>query len=314
MEEPIPNVLVIGAGAPARHIGEALRHCGVRVDFVQELKSLLNDGAPCPVGTHIAAGSDLVLFAVDPDDTLESAMLLQRLLPKATPVVALQPGIRRLAWAAHAAPQLRWIRCVMAFDPAQLAQPQGATRRRRKLCLSDTPQTRLWRPRFECAGFEVELCTDMQSVQWGHLLLQLSALLVLASGLEYKQMLATRAWRLRYARLLDEALGLLAGTAIEPRNLLGVPWRTVPMMLRLNDALFSWLAARHLAGRGEGLPDLSCADEKSLELAVDATCGEIMRLAVGLGADAPRTVDLAEQLMVIARQQTEDRRLVTTEW
>ncbi|MCY1381976.1 hypothetical protein D9M69_699500 [compost metagenome] len=86
------------------------------------------------------------------------------------------------------------------------------------------------------------------------------------------------------------------------------------MMLRLNDALFSWLAARHLTGRGEGLSDLSCADEKSLELAIDATCGEIMRLAVGLGADAPRTVDLAEQLMVIARQQTEDRRLVTTEW
>lgn len=314
MEEPIPIVLVIGTGAPARHIGEALRHCGVRVDFVQELKSLLGDGAPCPVGSRIAGSADLVLFAVDPDDTLESAMLLQRLLPKGTPVVALQPGIRRLAWAAHAAPQLRWIRCVMAFDPAQLSQPQGTTRRRRKLYLSDTPQTRHWQSRFECAGFEVELCADMQSVQWGHLLLQLSALLVLASGLEYKQMLAVRAWRLRYARLLDEALGLLAGTAIEPRNLLGVPWRTVPMMLRLNDALFSWLAARHLSGRGEGLPDLSCADDKSLELAVDATCGEIMRLAVGLGADAPRTVDLAEQLMVIARQQTEDRRLVTTEW
>lgn len=314
MEEPIPNVLVVGTGAPARHIGEALRNCGVRVDFVQELKSLLDDGAPHPVGTHMAGRSDLVLFAVDPDDTLESAMLLQRLLPKATPVVALQPGIRRLAWAAHAAPQLRWIRCVMGFDPAQPSGQRRTAKTNRKLYLSDTPQIRQWRPRLERAGFEVELCADMQSVQWGHLLLQLSALLVLASGLDYKQMLATRAWRLRYARLLDEALGLLAGTAIEPRNMLGVPWRTVPMMLRLNDALFSWLAARHFSGGGEGLPDLSRADEQSLELAIDATCGELMRLAVGLGADAPRTVDLAEQLMVIGRQQIEDRRLATTEW
>jgi ketopantoate reductase len=262
----------------------------------------------------MARSSDLVLFAVDAVDTLESAVLLQRLLPKGTPVVTLQPGIRRLVWAAQAAPHLQWIRCVMAFDPAQLSQPQSAATGRRKLLLSDTPQTRHWKPRIECAGFDVELCADMQSVQWGHLLLQLNALLMLASGLDYPQMLATRAWRLRYARLLDEALGLLAATGIEPRNLLGVPWRTVPMMLRLNDALFSWLAVRHFSGAAEGLPDLSCADDKSLELAIDATCGEIMRLAIGLGIDAPRTVDLAEQLMVIARQQNADHRQVTSEW
>lgn len=314
MEEPIPNVLVIGTGTPARHIGEALRNGGVRVDFVPELDSLRQDSESCPAGTYLARRADLVLFGVDPDDTLESAVLLERLLPKATPVVALLPGIRRLAWVAHAAPQLRWIRCVMAFDPAQLSQPPSAARRSRKLYLSDTPQTRLWRPRIERAGFEVELCVDMQSVQWGYLLLQLNALLMRVSGLDYPQMLATRTWRLRYARLLDEALGLLAATGIEPRNLLGVPWRTVPMTLSLNDALFSWLAARRLSGAAESLTDLSCADEKALELAIDATCGEIMRLAVGLGADAPHTVDLAEQLMVIGRQQTADRRQLTSGW
>lgn len=314
MEETIPNVLVVGAGSPARHIGEALRDCGVRVDFLPELDSLHQGSSSYSAGTYLARSTDLVLFAVDANRTLASAMRLQLLLPKATPVVALQPGIRRLLWAAQAAPDLQWISCVMAFDPAQLSQPQSEAQGRRKLYLSDTPQTRHWWPCIERAGFEVELCADMQSVQWGYLLLQLNAVLMLVSGLDLQQMLAARAWRLRYARLLEEVLGLLAASGIEPRSLLGVPWRTVPTMLRLNDALFAGLAARHFSGVAEGVPDLSCADEQSLELAIDATCGEIMRLAVGQGADAPRTVDLAELLRVIGRPSTDDRIQLTSGW
>jgi 2-dehydropantoate 2-reductase len=154
----------------------------------------------------------------------------------------------------------------------------------------------------------------MLSVQWGHLLLQFNALFRRVSGLEFEQMLAMRTWRNRYARVLDEALWLLGATGIKPWNLLGVPWRMVPMMLRQNDAMLVGLAARQLTGSAAGLVDLSDADEKSMELAIDATCGEIMRLAVGLGLDAPRTADLAEQLMVIGRQQADDRMPVTSGW
>ncbi|MDR7153102.1 2-dehydropantoate 2-reductase [Hydrogenophaga palleronii] len=311
MNQITSNVLIIGSGQSALLIGEALRSGGVRVDFVPDLKTRF---ATCSEGSYLASSSDLVLFAVDADDTLESAVLLQRLLPKTTPVIALQQGIRRLTWAAQAAPRLQWIRCVMAFDPARLLQSGGATWERRKLYLNDVPQTRHWRPLIEQAGFEVTLCDDMLSVQWGHLLLQFNALFRLVSGLEFEQMLAMRAWRNRYARVLDEALWLLGATGIKPWNLLGVPWRMVPMMLRQNDGMLVGLVSRQLTGSDAGLVDLSGADEKSMELAIDATCGEIMRLAVGLGVDAPRTVDLAEQLMVIGRRQTDKRMEATTEW
>lgn len=305
------RVLVIGSGQSALLVGEALRIGGVRVEFVPDLKSR---SASCPVGTFLASSADLVLFAVDADDTLESAVLLQRLLPEGTPVLALQPGIRRLKWAVQATPHLQWIRCVMAFDPASLLRSGGASWERRKLYLSDLPQTRNWRPLFEQVGFEVALCEDMLSVQWGHLLLQFNALFKLVSGLEFEQMLAMRTWRNRYARALDEALWLLGASGIKPWNLLGVPWRMVPMMLRQNDAMLVGLATRQLTGSAAGLVDLSGADEKLMELVIDATCGEIMRLAVGLGVDAPRTVDLAEQLMVIGRHQADHRVPMTTGW
>ncbi|HEX5739788.1 MAG TPA: hypothetical protein VFY22_14850 [Hydrogenophaga sp.] len=314
MKEAIPNLLVIGTGSSALHIGEALRSSGVHVDFLPDLDRCRKGVGTGPPAPCTESRPDLVLFAVDADDTLASADLLQRLLPEATPVVALQPGFRRQEEATQAAPHLRWIRCVVAFDPVPRSLPEGRSGTRHKLYLCDTPQTRQWRPCIERAGFELALCDDMPSVQWGHLLLQLNALFAVVSGLAFEQMLATRNWRIRYARLLDEALGLLAATGIEPRNLLGVPWRMVPMMLRQNDAMLSSLVARHLTGSFEGFAGLSWADEKSLEWAVDATCGEIMHLALGLGLDAPRAVDLAEQLMVIARRKTDDRRQLASGW
>lgn len=312
MQETSPHILVIGTGSSALHVGEALRSSGIRVDAIPDLK---NRSESCPAGTGLASSATLVLFGVDADDTLDSAALLQRLVPKATPVMSLLPGIRRLTWAAQAAPHLQWIRCVMAFDPARQSKLEsGTTWERRKLYLSDSPQTRHWRPAFEQAGFDVALCDDMLSVQWGHLLFQLNALFSLVSGLEFKQMLAMRTWRIRYARMLDEVLWLLGATGIKPKTLMGVPWQMIPMMLRQNDSMLAGLAARQLTGSTAGVVDLSGADGRTLELAVDTTCGEILRLAVGLGFDAPRTVDLAEQLMVFGRQRSDDRVQLTSGW
>jgi hypothetical protein len=141
----------------------------------------------------------------------------------------------------------------------------------------------------------------MQPVQWGFLLLQLESLFKLASGLSRFQMLKTRTWRIRYAQLLKEALGLLKSTGIEPRPMHGIPWRSVPILLCQKEPLFSWMALRHLLAVDIAPSTLNTADEVDLEVLTDSTCGEIMRLAVGLGADAPRTVNLAEHLTYLNR-------------
>lgn len=57
MEEPTPHVLVIGDGAPARHIGEALRDGRARVAFFLALESLRKGSGACRPGLHRASSS-----------------------------------------------------------------------------------------------------------------------------------------------------------------------------------------------------------------------------------------------------------------
>jgi 2-dehydropantoate 2-reductase len=297
-----PHVLVLGANAFAIDLGRALELVGAKVRFMMNLA----DASECDrdhtdSATVSTAPIDLVLFGVAPDDATHAAVMLGRLVRPGTLVIALLPGIRRLTWIAHAARSLHWIRCVVLPSASGKQRGKRGEEFRHKLYLSAHPRLRQWHACFEQAGFELNLREDMQPVQWGFLLLQLESLFKLASGLSRFQMLKTRTWRIRYAQLLKEALGLLKSTGIEPRPMHGIPWRSVPILLCQKEPLFSWMALRHLLAVDIAPSTLNTADEVDLEVLTDSTCGEIMRLAVGLGADAPRTVNLAEHLTYLNR-------------
>jgi hypothetical protein len=217
-----------------------------------------------------------------------------------TPVVALLPGIRRLAWTANAAPGFQWVRCVVR--PAASPQSQATGEPVKPLlCLTANSRLARWQGCFEQAGYTVSLRADMRAVQWGQTLLQLAALCVLVSGRPMDDWLQSRSRRTELARLWEEALDLLRLSGVEPVPMLGMPWRVASMMLKMSEAPFSWLAARHFLAVQAEIAGLIPSKGAQLELQIDASCGEVMRLAIGLGEDAPCAVRLAEQLTLLYR-------------
>lgn len=295
-----PNhVLVVGRQRGAVQMGQALRAAGVSVTFLASV-----DGGTVGMGSptdRSGDAADLVLFGVDPDRAVGEAQRLERLVAPGTPVFALLPGIRRLAWTANAAPGLQWIRCVVRPGAASSQPPVTGGPVKPLLYLTANSRLALWQGCFERAGYAVDLRPDMRAVQWGQTLLQLAALCVLVSGRSMEDWLGSRSGRTELARLWEETLDLLKLSGVEPVPMLGMPWRVASMLLKMGDAPFSWLAGRHfLAARAEIAGHIPSRGAQ-LELLLDASCGEVMRLAIGVGEDAPCAVRLAEQLTELYR-------------
>lgn len=292
-----PNhVLVVGCQQDAIRMGLALQSQGITVSHLTSL-----DEASAEVGTSAdkSLGSvDLVLFGVNPDCAVGEAKRLAHRVPPDTPVVALLPGIRRLTWTARAAPGLQWVRCVIQRGSA-CHPSQGADRT--LLSVTANRHMQRWRDSFERAGYAVDLRSDMLALQWGQTLLQLAALAVLASGHSMEDWLKTREGRTGLAGLWSEALDLLRLSGVEPVPMLGMSWRVASIMLKMGDAPFSWLAGRHFSALRADIEGLLATKGVPLELLIDASCGEVMRLAIGAGEDAPCAVRLAKQLNVLVR-------------
>lgn len=299
MEMNPNHVLVLGAHEDAVRLGRTLRRTGVPVTFLDSMDDWPSGGELPADGN--CGPVELVLFGVNPDRALSEAQRLELWVATETPVIALLPGIRRLAWTANAAPGFQWIRCVVRSGAAsQLSQTPGDPTKP-QLCLTANSSLARWQGCFERAGYAVDLRPDMRAVQWGQTLLQLAALCVLVSGRPMDDWLRSRSGRTELARLWEETLDLLKLSGVEPIPMLGIPWRVACMMLKMSDAPFSWLAARHFAAAREEISGLIPSKGAQLELQIDASCGEVMRLAIGLGEDAPRAVRLAEQLTLLYR-------------
>lgn len=299
MEMNPNHVLVVGAHEDAVRLGMDLRRAGVAVSFLACMDDWAAEGGLPAEEVH--GPVDLVLFGVNPDRALSEAQKLELWVAAETPVVALLPGIRRLTWAANAAPRLQWIRCVLrsgAVSPQSLAAGGSA---KPQLCLTADNRLARWQGCFERAGYAIDLRSDMRAVQWGQTLLQLAALCVLVSGRSMEDWLQSRSGRTELARLWEETLDLLKSSGVEPVPMLGIPWRAASMMLKMSEAPFAWLAARYFAAAREEISGLIPSKGAQLELQIDASCGEVMRLAIGLGEDAPRAVRLAEQLTLLYR-------------
>jgi hypothetical protein len=134
-------------------------------------------------------------------------------------------------------------------------------------------------------GLPVTTSSDMESILWGKLLLNLNNALNALSGLPLAEELADRRWRKLLATQMDEAIAAMAAAGINPAKLAGVPPGLLPKILRLPD----WLFRRGLAdagGRSEARS--SMWDDLSLgrPTEIDEFQGAILRLSEQTGSSA----------------------------
>lgn len=306
-DAPPGSVLVMGAGSVGCFVGGRLQAAGVPVDFVgrsHRLAALQASGLhltdqdgrdqripPDRLRLHEQAPADLkpslVLLCVKSSATAEAARELQERLPAGTTVLSLQNGMQNAQLASKAAPALRVVPGMVAFNVAH--GPDGRFHRGTagQLAAQDTPLLRQWQPHFVRAGLPLALHAELRNVQWGKLLLNLNNPVNALSGLPLRAQLQDAAWRREFAGLVEEALNVMADAGVRPARTTPLPWRLLVRVLRWPTPVFRVVARRML--RMDHLARSSMADDLAhgRPTEIDELCGEVVRLAHSVDRPAP---------------------------
>jgi 2-dehydropantoate 2-reductase len=297
-------IAVVGAGAIGCYVGGRLAAAGADVVMVgreriaTEVRTHglhLTDlhGADLRVAepkfvTDVAAvaGADLVLVTVKSAGTPQIASELAQVLTPEAVVVSLQNGLRN----AQILTDALGVPVLAAMVPFNVVhRGEGAFHQGSEGSLEVAADLRLeaYAPSFANAGLALDQRSDMDSVLWAKLLLNLNNSINALSGLPLKEELSQRAYRTCLSLAQSEALGLMKVAGIHPTRLTPLPAHWIPTLLRVPDPVFRRLASSML--EIDPIARSSMADD--LELGrlteIDYINGEVLRLAEQTGGRAP---------------------------
>ncbi len=268
--------------------GETLTDLSGTTRHVAAFELRLHDEPPADLAPA------LVLLCVKSGATAASAEQLAQRLRAGTLVLSLQNGVSNAGIARQHAPLLHVLPGMVPFNVAEL--PQGRFHRgtEGELAAQDDPALRPWVPHFQAAGLPLRLHADLRALQWGKLLLNLNNPVNALSGLPLRAQLLNRDLRHCSAALIEETLAVLKAAGVEPQRITPVAPRLLPRLLRLPTPVFRLLASRML--RIDAQARSSMADDLRLgrTTEIDALCGEVCRLALGLGHTAPLNARMVE--------------------
>ena len=161
---------------------------------------------------------------------------------------------------------------------------------------SDHPALRPLADALRSSGLDVRITSDIRSLQWSKLIVNLNNSVSALSGVPTRELLMNRGYRRCLAALMAEGLTVLGRAGIHPGNLTGVPLSWFPPLLRLPTPLFRLLASTQVKvdpqARSSMWDDLS--NHKATE--VEFINGEIVRLAESSGAQAPMNARVVQAM------------------
>jgi 2-dehydropantoate 2-reductase len=301
------HFIIVGAGAIGCFLGGKLALAGARVSFVARAamactlrtEGLLVQDFNAPT-SMLSPARFAVLDAIDGADFSEACILLctksgateqaAREIAAAAPVntmlISMQNGVRNMARIRLAAPSLDSFAGMVPYNVvlngnhAKRASDGG-------LIIEQHARTQSLAPEFEAADLGLRFVLDMQSVQWGKLLLNLNNPVNAWSGLPLRDELSLRGYRLVLAGMMREGLQVLSKARIKPARVTPVPASLLPFLLSLPDSLFRVLARSLL--RIDPSARSSMADDfrKRQSTEIDELCGALVALGQKLGVPTP---------------------------
>lgn len=303
------NYVVLGAGAIGCYLGGRLATAGHTVTFIGRPRVIatlrqhgltLTDldgfkahlpGDQLQLAEHLNASlfaqACTVLLCVKGGATRSAAQELAALCPAHTPVISMQNGVENACRIRTEAPLLTVVAGMVPFNVVM--QQDGHVHRGTTGALHMTLQaeTQALVPVWNAAGLPLELTTDMQSVQWGKLLLNLNNPVNALSDLPLRTQLMDRDYRRVVAALQTEALQALKAAGIRPAQVATAPPRWLPLILRLPNALFTRVAARMLRMDATARSSMWEDFQHGRVTEIDDLCGAVVRLARAHGTQAP---------------------------
>jgi 2-dehydropantoate 2-reductase len=320
------KICIYGAGSIGCYLGGRLAAGGAEIGFIgrsgvgDELRAhgltlthygggdwqVAPDAIAFSTDPNAAATADLVIVTVKSGATAQATAELADVAASKAVVISFQNGLGNADMLRTGLPGRTVLAGMVPFNVVRRGPGAFHQASEGEPEVEDEPALAPFLADFTHAGFALRRHREMLPVQWAKLLFNLNNAVNALSGLPLQQELAQRGYRRCLALAQAEALDLLAQAGIAPARLTPLPARWIPALLRLPDALFARLARKMLAidplARSSMADDLAAG--RSTE--VDWINGEVVRLAQGLGRQAPVSARLTA--LVHAAETSEGRR------
>lgn len=290
------KIVIAGAGSIGCFVGGLLHAGGQNVHFLarpriqQEITEhglLLTDYAGMTISTagpalnfthdpKLLENADAVLVTVKSGATPDIAALIREHCQPKTIVVSLQNGIRNAETLAGHLPGFDIRAGMVPFNVVHLGKGKFHRGTSGAIVveegLPDVSST------LQVPHLAVKAETNMQSVLWGKLLINLNNALNALSGKTLYEQLSDRDWRVLMAAQMREGLNVLKANQIPTNPPAPVPASVIPHILRLPTPLFRMVAKSMLAidpqARSSMWEDLKIGRKTE----IDELQGEIIRL------------------------------------
>jgi 2-dehydropantoate 2-reductase len=304
------RIVIAGAGSIGCYIGGALALSGANVTVlarpwlvdrirahgirVTDLEGRDRRVAPSTlrVETEAAAAfrqASLILVTVKSGDTAEMTDLIAGHAPPDAAVLSLQNGVDNLPLLRARLGPTRVIAGMVPFNVAQTQREGEAPLFHRATSgkvVIDAGHDEL-RRLLDAAGLGCVIHPDMASLAWSKLALNMNNALNALSGLQLRQQLSMRPWRLILADQISELLDVTHRAGLKLPPIEGVRPAMIPFILRLPDVLFRIVARSMLAIDPQATSSMAEDIGRGRETEVQYLQGAVVRLAASTGSPAP---------------------------
>ena len=300
-----PHIVVAGAGAIGCFVGGLLVNGGCPVtlmvrprikaeirthglsltDFGGMAEQVDPDTLVLSEKPNCLAKADIILVTVKSGDTQEIARLINQHAPTSAKVVSLQNGISNAKELNAALPAFDVRGGMVPFNVVPMGQ--GGFHRATSGDIVIGAGAGDLGERLSVPYLRVLESREIESVQWGKLLINLNNALNALSGLPLKEQLRDRGWRLLMADQWQEAHAVMRRNGIHPVSTAPVSIRAIPWILRLPTPLFSRVAASMLTIDDQARTSMALDLMAGRETEVDALQGLVMELGELAGIPTP---------------------------
>ncbi len=316
--DSLPHIVIHGAGSVGCYIGAAWRAAGLGVSFVgresvrDEIAAngltvtdserrrieLRPDEVDFSISPKALARAGLIALTVKSNATADAAKEMKRHARRGATVISFQNGVSNADLLEAALPGFNVLRGMVPFNVARMGNGRWHKGVAGALWAEEHAATRALATRIGKIGGGLRLSSDMKSVLWGKLLINLNNAVNALSGKTLLDQLSDRDYRRVVAASQVEALEILEAAGIQPAQIGPVPPRLLPHVIAAPNLVFrnTVLKAQKIDADARS----SMADDFAAGRPTEIGWlnGEVVRLAHSLGRRAPvneRIVELVRQ-------------------
>ena len=317
------NIIVLGAGAIGCYVGGRLAAAGERVTLVgrprtteplalsgltvtdlqgfkahvaadlkpdsalQQISVASNLKLACSNMGIKASETTVVLLCVKGGATTAAAQELADCCPAGTVIVSLQNGVDNVARISKVAPHMTVLAGMVPYNVVMKSATHVHRATMGQIYIEQSEVTAELVAKLNAAGLKANASSDMRSVQWGKLLLNVNNPINALSDLPLREQLLNRDFRYVFATLQHEALTAMKKAGIKPKQLAAVKPHIMPMLLKLPNWIFTRLAKKMLRMDASARSSMWDDVQHGRTTEIDDLCGAVVRLAQNVGTPAP---------------------------